>query len=71
MPTTGGMLDHGRDFYAPTTLVEDDRTLLWGGWSWESRTERESVAAGWAGRLTHPREASTRTGPYASPLHGS
>lgn len=49
------MLDHGRDFYAPTTLVEDDRTQLW-GWSWESRTERESVAAGWAGRLTHPRE---------------
>ncbi|MFG2652180.1 glycoside hydrolase family 32 protein [Streptomyces sp. NPDC048436] len=54
-PTTGGMLDHGRDFYAPTTLVEDDRTLLW-GWSWESRTEQESVAAGWAGCLTHPRE---------------
>lgn len=55
VPATGGMLDHGRDFYAPTTLVEDDRTLLW-GWSWESRTEEESVTAGWAGCLTHPRE---------------
>ncbi|MFF0742596.1 glycoside hydrolase family 32 protein [Streptomyces sp. NPDC004111] len=55
VPASGGMLDHGRDFYAPTVLVEDDRTLLW-GWSWESRTEEESVAAGWAGCLTHPRE---------------
>lgn len=55
VPTTGGMLDHGRDFYAPTALVERDRTLLW-GWGWESRTEQESVAAGRAGCLTHPRE---------------
>ncbi|NBE55601.1 glycoside hydrolase family 32 protein [Streptomyces boluensis] len=55
VPAGGGMLDHGRDFYAPTALVEDDRTLVW-GWSWESRTEDESVAAGWAGCLTHPRE---------------
>ncbi|MDX3327783.1 MULTISPECIES: glycoside hydrolase family 32 protein [Streptomyces] len=55
VPGSGGMLDHGRDFYAPTALVERDRTLMW-GWSWESRTERESVAAGWAGCLTYPRE---------------
>lgn len=55
VPESGGMLDHGRDFYAPTALVEEDRTLLW-GWSWESRTEQESLAAGWAGCLTHPRE---------------
>ncbi|MET7519277.1 glycoside hydrolase family 32 protein [Streptomyces sp. NPDC005480] len=51
----GGLLDHGRDFYAPTALVERDRTLMW-GWSWESRTEAESVAAGWAGCLSYPRE---------------
>ncbi|MFZ3566308.1 glycoside hydrolase family 32 protein [Streptomyces sp. BH097] len=55
VPERGGLLDHGRDFYAPTTLVESDRTLMW-AWSWESRTEAESVAAGWAGCLTHPRE---------------
>ncbi|MFE2992298.1 glycoside hydrolase family 32 protein [Streptomyces sp. NPDC059262] len=55
VPSTGGMLDHGRDFYAPTALVEENRTLLW-GWSWESRTERESLDAGWAGCLTYPRE---------------
>ncbi|MBO1330048.1 glycoside hydrolase family 32 protein [Streptomyces sp. VRA16 Mangrove soil] len=52
---TGGLLDHGRDFYAPTALVEQDRTLVW-GWSWESRAEEASVAAGWAGCLTYPRE---------------
>ncbi|QNS06899.1 glycoside hydrolase family 32 protein [Streptomyces xanthii] len=54
-PAAGGLFDHGRDCYAPTALVEDDRTLVW-GWSWESRTEAESVAAGWAGCLTYPRE---------------
>ncbi|MFI6871992.1 glycoside hydrolase family 32 protein [Streptomyces sp. NPDC050400] len=55
VPTTGGVFDHGRDCYASTALVEDDRNLVW-GWSWESRTEAESVTAGWAGCLTHPRE---------------
>ncbi|WP_338702894.1 glycoside hydrolase family 32 protein [Streptomyces sp. Q6] len=55
VPDDGGLLDHGRDFYAPTALVEHDRVLVW-GWSWESRTEAESVAAGWAGCLTYPRE---------------
>ncbi|WP_152487121.1 glycoside hydrolase family 32 protein [Nocardiopsis halotolerans] len=55
VPEDGGLLDHGRDFYAATALVRRDRTLLW-GWSWESRTEEESVAEGWAGCLTHPRE---------------
>ncbi|MGW2339249.1 glycoside hydrolase family 32 protein [Streptomyces sp. NPDC001661] len=55
VPSAGGMLDHGRDFYAPTALAREDRNLLW-GWSWESRTEQESIEAGWAGCLTHPRE---------------
>ncbi|RII20590.1 Sucrose-6-phosphate hydrolase [Streptomyces sp. YIM 130001] len=55
VPTSGGMLDHGRDFYAPAALIEDDRTLVW-GWSWESRSENASVEAGHAGCLTYPRE---------------
>ncbi|MGP3776048.1 glycoside hydrolase family 32 protein [Streptomyces sp. SDT5-1] len=63
---SGGLLDHGRDFYAPTALVEADRTLVW-GWSWESRTEAESVAAGWAGCLTHPREIGRH--PDGTPRH--
>ncbi|MEU1002957.1 glycoside hydrolase family 32 protein [Streptomyces tibetensis] len=48
---TGGLLDHGRDFYAPAVLQEPDRALLW-GWSWEAREQDE---ADWAGVLTAPR----------------
>jgi beta-fructofuranosidase len=48
---TGGLLDHGRDFYAPAVLQEPDRALLW-GWSWEAREPGE---ADWAGVLTAPR----------------
>lgn len=55
---TGGVVDQGRDFYAPAVLQEKDRALLW-GWSWESHSEEESLAAGWAGLLTFPRELST------------
>ncbi|MFF5497271.1 GH32 C-terminal domain-containing protein [Streptomyces aquilus] len=50
----GGQLDHGRDFYAPAVLQEEDRALLW-GWSWESREQGEIDRAGWAGTLTAPR----------------
>ncbi|MFJ4277361.1 glycoside hydrolase family 32 protein [Streptomyces massasporeus] len=48
---TGGLLDHGRDFYAPAVLQEPDRALMW-GWSWEAREQGE---ADWAGVLTAPR----------------
>ncbi|MEU1937962.1 glycoside hydrolase family 32 protein [Streptomyces coeruleorubidus] len=47
----GGLLDHGRDLYAPAVLQEPDRALMW-GWSWEAREQGE---AGWAGVLTAPR----------------
>ncbi|MFD8215019.1 glycoside hydrolase family 32 protein [Streptomyces sp. NPDC059697] len=52
---TGGLLDHGRDFYAPAVLQEPDRALMW-GWSWEAREQSEVDRAGWAGVLTAPRE---------------
>ncbi|CAM5744894.1 putative Sucrose-6-phosphate hydrolase [Streptomyces afghaniensis 772] [Streptomyces afghaniensis] len=48
---TGGLLDHGRDFYAPAVLQEPDRALMW-GWSWEAR---EPGGTDWAGVLTAPR----------------
>ncbi|MBC3192891.1 glycoside hydrolase family 32 protein [Pseudonocardia sp. C8] len=54
----GGLLDHGRDHYAATALVERDRTLVW-GWSWESRSPAASADAGWAGCATFPREVGT------------
>lgn len=53
-PSTGGLVDHGHDFYAPAVLVEEERTLLW-GWSWEDRPLGDVATAGWAGVLTLPR----------------
>ncbi|MCW6005681.1 glycoside hydrolase family 32 protein [Micromonospora sp. CPCC 205371] len=53
-PAHGGLVDAGRDFYAPAVLASPERTLLW-GWSWEDRTDAEVRAAGWAGLLTLPR----------------
>ncbi|MFL6065693.1 MAG: glycoside hydrolase family 32 protein [Friedmanniella sp.] len=53
---SGGVLDEGPAFYAPQTLVEADRVLVW-GWAWELDRSGEQVeAAGWAGVLTYPRE---------------
>ncbi|GHE85039.1 glycosyl hydrolase family 32 [Streptomyces spiralis] len=54
-----GRLDHGRDFYAPAVLQEDDRALMW-GWSWEARGQDEVARAGWAGVLTAPRVVDVR-----------
>ncbi|GLH96317.1 glycoside hydrolase family 32 protein [Phytohabitans aurantiacus] len=56
-PTHGGLVDSGRDFYAPAVLPAPDRTLMW-GWTWEDRGETDVLASGWAGALTLPRELS-------------
>jgi beta-fructofuranosidase len=53
-PTHGGLVDAGRDFYAPAVLAAPERVLLW-GWTWEDRAETEVQASGWAGALTLPR----------------
>lgn len=50
-----GLVDAGRDFYAPAVLVRQDRVLLW-GWSWEARAEAAVADTGWAGLLTLPRQ---------------
>lgn len=54
-PTHGGLVDAGRDFYAPAVLATPERVLLW-GWTWEDRTETDVAASGWAGALTLPRD---------------
>lgn len=54
-PTHGGLVDSGRDFYAPAVLAAPDRVLMW-GWTWEDRAETDVLASGWAGALTLPRE---------------
>ncbi|CAA9365755.1 MAG: GH32 [uncultured Nocardioidaceae bacterium] len=55
LPSAGGLVDSGHDFYAPAVLVMDGRVLLW-GWTWEDRDAEEVLASGWAGALTWPRE---------------
>ncbi len=50
------LVDHGPDCYAPALLrAPGKRRLLW-GWSREARDEAWTVADGWAGVLTVPRE---------------
>jgi beta-fructofuranosidase len=59
VPTGGGRVDLGPDFYAPQAVVDPDgdRVLLW-GWSWEGRerTQEQTDDQGWSGTLTFPRE---------------
>ena len=68
VPGSGGMLDDGRDFYAPTALVERDRTLM--SWLELGVPHRAGVRRGQLGQLPRPiraRSAYTRTGRCASP----
>lgn len=57
VPTGGGRVDLGPDFYAPQAVLDRDRVLLW-GWSWEGleRSQEQTDRQGWAGALTFPRE---------------
>jgi beta-fructofuranosidase len=59
-------LEDGDALYAPSVLhAPDGRVLLW-GWIRELRDLSESVAAGWTGALTFPREVTIRDGSLAS-----
>jgi beta-fructofuranosidase len=55
--TASGLVDAGRDFYAPALLSDSTSTrgLLW-GWSWEARPDAAVTESGWAGLLTLPRQ---------------
>ena len=53
-----GRLDLGSDFFAPTSLVDDDGRRLLIAWSPEARSDNAQVAAGWAGVMTLPRALS-------------
>jgi beta-fructofuranosidase len=69
LPTGGGLIDDGPDFYAPQVVAgtaAEPRTLMW-GWSWEkSRPEADIHASGWAGVLTYARSLSFRDGALLS-----
>nr|WP_245346789.1 glycoside hydrolase family 32 protein [Arthrobacter stackebrandtii] len=65
LPTGGGLVDSGPDFYAPQVVAgtaTEPRTLMW-GWSWEkSRNHADTLASGWAGVLSYARVLSFRDG---------
>lgn len=62
---TSLFLEDGDALYAPSLLhAPDGRVLLW-GWIQERRDISESVAAGWTGALTFPRELTIRDGALA------
>ncbi|MHA7176582.1 glycoside hydrolase family 32 protein [Arthrobacter sp. Sr24] len=69
LPTGGGLIDDGPDFYAPQVVAgtaEEPRTLMW-AWSWEkSRNDADILASGWAGVLTYARVLSFRDGALRS-----
>lgn len=52
--------DLGADYYAPSTMRDDQgRRLLW-GWSWEARQRRAQLRTGWAGMMALPRLLTLR-----------
>lgn len=65
LPTGGGLVDAGPDFYAPQVVAgtaAEPRTLMW-GWGWDkSRPDADILAAGWSGVLTYARSLSFRDG---------
>ena len=69
LPTGGGLIDDGPDFYAPQVVAgtpEEPRTLMW-AWSWEkSRNGADILASGWAGVLSYARVLSFRDGALRS-----
>lgn len=69
LPTGGGLIDAGPDFYAPQVVAgtaAEPRTLMW-GWSWEkSRNDADILASGWAGVLTYARVLSFSDGQLRS-----
>lgn len=54
-PRVMSRFDLGPDYYAPSSMRDDQgRRLVW-GWSWEARPPSAQQAAGWAGMMSLPR----------------
>ena len=61
-PESLGRFDHGGDYYAPISMLDDQgRRLVW-GWSPEARSAAAQERAGWSGLLTLPRVLSLGPG---------
>jgi beta-fructofuranosidase len=55
-PRQRGLVDHGRRFYAPQTLLDDRRRRVMWGWLQEGRPVHAQVAAGWSGVMSLSRQ---------------
>ena len=56
-PENEGVVDWGSHYAAKTMIDRDGNRILW-GWIPETRPDRESIAAGWAGVMSLPRVLS-------------
>jgi beta-fructofuranosidase len=54
VPQSGGLVDHGADFYAPT-IVDDATTKRMWGWSWDADSVEDRRRRGTTGALSCPR----------------
>ncbi len=64
-------VDHGREFYAPETVLTPDGRRVIVGWlnMWGCETPTQKLGHGWCGMYTIPRELSVRGGYlYQKPL---
>lgn len=64
-------VDHGREFYAPETVLTPDGRRVIVGWlnMWGCETPTQKLGHGWCGMYTIPRELSVRGGHlYQKPL---
>ncbi|MCW5849085.1 MAG: glycoside hydrolase family 32 protein [Anaerolineae bacterium] len=59
-PLSQGRVDHGRSFYAPQSLTDEQGRRLMFGWLRETRPVAAQIAAGWSGVLSLPRVLSPR-----------
>ncbi|MAT45039.1 MAG: glycosyl hydrolase family 32 [Anaerolineaceae bacterium] len=54
-PQHSGLVDYGGCLYAGLVFHDENNRPIYWGWIWESRTDAEILAAGWAGVMALPR----------------
>jgi beta-fructofuranosidase len=57
-PQQHGLLDHGGLYYAPQAFIDESGRRICLGWLLEGRNQEATLAAGWAGVQSLPRELS-------------
>jgi beta-fructofuranosidase len=54
-PQNSGLVDYGGCLYAGMVFQDENNRAIYWGWIWESRTDAEIKADGWAGVMALPR----------------